>query len=118
MPRYELRTPHSMAVGVAMDGRGVDYNRSCEYEADLPGDLDRLCGGGGDRYGPAAVDLLFVCKFLPRVFADRAQPLSAVTGWDVTGRKCGRPVTGPCWLRSTTSARAGSWKTTDSRTGC
>ncbi|HZZ54112.1 MAG TPA: aldehyde ferredoxin oxidoreductase C-terminal domain-containing protein, partial [Trebonia sp.] len=45
MPGYEPRTLHSMALGLAVNARGADHNRSGAYEADLSGDLDRLDGG-------------------------------------------------------------------------
>jgi aldehyde:ferredoxin oxidoreductase len=96
MPGYEPRTLHSMALGLAVNARGADHNRSGAYEADLSGDLDRL--GGGDAHVAAAIetedraavmDSLILCKFLRGVFTDPftewAALLSAVTGWDVTG---------------------------------
>ena len=96
MPGYEPRTLHSMALGLAVNARGADHNRSGAYEADLSGDLDRL--DGGDAHVAAAIetedraavmDSLILCKFLRGVFTDPftewAALLSAVTGWDVTG---------------------------------
>jgi aldehyde:ferredoxin oxidoreductase len=94
MPGYEPRTLHSMALGLAVNARGADHNRSGAYEADLSGDLDRL--DGGDAHVAAAIetedraavmDSLILCKFLRGVFTDPfgewASLLSAVTGWDV-----------------------------------
>ncbi len=94
MPGYEPRTLHSMALGLAVNARGADHNRSGAYEADLSGDLDRL--DGGDAHVAAAIetedraavmDSLILCKFLRGVFTDPftewAALLSAVTGWDV-----------------------------------
>jgi aldehyde:ferredoxin oxidoreductase len=96
MPGYEPRTLHSMALGLAVNARGADHNRSGAYEADLSGDLDRF--DGGDAHVAAAIetedraavmDSLILCKFLRGVFTDPfaewAALLSAVTGWDVTG---------------------------------
>jgi aldehyde:ferredoxin oxidoreductase len=96
MPGYEPRTLHSMALGLAVNARGADHNRSGAYEADLSGDLDRL--DGGDAHVAAAVetedraavmDSLILCKFLRGVFTDPfaewAGLLSAVTGWEVSG---------------------------------
>ncbi len=96
MPGYEPRTLHSMALGLAVNARGADHNRSGAYEADLSGDLDRLDGGDAhvaaaieteDR--AAAMDSLILCKFLRGVFTDPfaewAGLLSHVTGWDVSG---------------------------------
>jgi aldehyde:ferredoxin oxidoreductase len=95
MPGYEPRTLHSMALGLAVNARGADHNRSGAYEADLSGDLDRL--DGGDAHVAAAIetedraavmDSLILCKFLRGVFTDPfgewAGLLSAVTGWDVS----------------------------------
>ena len=96
MPGYEPRTLHAMALGLAVNARGADHNRSGAYEADLSGDLDRL--DGGDAHVAAAIetedraavmDSLILCKFLRGVFSDPftewAGLLSAVTGWEVSG---------------------------------
>jgi len=96
MPGYEPRTLHSMALGLAVNARGADHNRSGAYEADLSGDLDRL--DGGDAHVAAAIetedraavmDSLILCKFLRGVFTspfdEWAALLASVTGWDVTG---------------------------------
>jgi aldehyde:ferredoxin oxidoreductase len=98
MPGYEPRTLHAMALGLAVNARGADHNRSGAYEADLSGDLDRL--DGGDAHVAAAVetedraavmDSLILCKFLRGVFTDPftewAGLLSAVTGWQVSGEE-------------------------------
>ena len=101
MPGYEPRTLHATALGLAVNARGADHNRSGAYEADLSGDLDRL--DGGDAHVAAAVetedraavmDSLILCKFLRGVFTDPftewASLLSAVTGWDVDGAELRR----------------------------
>ena len=49
LPGYEPRSLHAMALGLAVNARGADHNRSGAYEADLAGDLDRLDGGAGAR---------------------------------------------------------------------
>jgi aldehyde:ferredoxin oxidoreductase len=98
MPGYEPRTLHAMALGLAVNARGADHNRSGAYEADLSGDLDRL--DGGDAHVAAAIetedraavmDSLILCKFLRGVFTDPftewAALLSAVTGWEVSGEE-------------------------------
>ncbi len=106
MPGYEPRTLPAMALGLAVNARGADHNRSGAYEADLSGDLDRL--DGGDAHVAAAVetedraavmDSLILCKFLRGVFTEPfeewASLLSAVTGWDVDGaelRRTGRRI--------------------------
>jgi len=95
MPGYEPRTLHAMALGLAVNARGADHNRSGAYEADLSGELDRL--DGGDAHVAAAIetedraaimDSLILCKFLRGVFTDPfrewAGLLASVTGWDVS----------------------------------
>jgi aldehyde:ferredoxin oxidoreductase len=94
MPGYEPRTMQSMALGLAVNARGADHNRSGAYEADLKGDLDRVRGTGDhvraaieteDR--AAVMDSMILCKFLRGVFTEPfdewAGLLSKVTGWDV-----------------------------------
>ena len=101
MPGYEPRTLHAMALGLAVNARGADHNRSGAYEADLSGELDRL--DGGDAHVAAAVetedraaimDSLILCKFLRGVFTEPfeewAALLSSVTGWDVDGAELRR----------------------------
>jgi aldehyde:ferredoxin oxidoreductase len=96
LPGYEPRTMQAMALGLAVNSRGADHNRSGAYEADLSGDLDRLAGGAAhvaaaieteDR--AAVMDSLILCKFLRGVFSEPfeewAALLSAVTGWEVDG---------------------------------
>jgi aldehyde:ferredoxin oxidoreductase len=96
MPGYEPRTLHAMALGLAVNARGADHNRSGAYEADLSGDLDRL--DGGDAHVAAAIetedraavmDSMILCKFLRGVFndpfAEWAALLASVTGWGLTG---------------------------------
>jgi aldehyde:ferredoxin oxidoreductase len=93
MPGYEPRTMQAMALGLAVNSRGADHNRSGAYEADLSGEHDRLAGGAAhvaaaiateDR--AAVMDSLILCKFLRGVFHDPftewAALLAAVTGWD------------------------------------
>src|SRR2546430_2548373 len=101
MPGYEPRTLHAMALGLAVNARGADHNRSGAYEADLSGDLDRFAGGDAqvaaaieteDR--AAVMDSLILCKFLRGVFREPfeewAALLSAVTGWDADGAELRR----------------------------
>jgi aldehyde:ferredoxin oxidoreductase len=98
LPGYEPRTLQAMALGLAVNARGADHNRSGAYEADLAGDLDRLAGG--DAHAAAAIetedraavmDSLILCKFLRGVFADPwpewAALLTPVTGWDLDERE-------------------------------
>src|SRR5215831_15440397 len=101
LPGYEPRTMHAMALGLAVNSRGADHNRSGAYEADLSGDLDRFAGGDAqvaaaveteDR--AAAMDSLILCKFLRGVFREPfeewAALLTAVTGWDADGAELRR----------------------------
>jgi aldehyde:ferredoxin oxidoreductase len=94
LPGYEPRTLQSMALGLAVNARGADHNRSGAYEADLSGIHDRLNGGESHVAGAietedraAVMDSLILCKFLRGVFADPfpewATLLNLVTGWDV-----------------------------------
>jgi aldehyde:ferredoxin oxidoreductase len=95
LPGYEPRTLQAMALGLAVNSRGADHNRSGAYEADLSGSVDRL--HGGDPHVVAAVatedraavmDSMILCKFLRGVFTNPfpewAALLAPVTGWDVT----------------------------------
>ncbi|MGQ0623689.1 MAG: aldehyde ferredoxin oxidoreductase family protein [Sporichthyaceae bacterium] len=94
LPGYEPRTMQTMALGLAVNSRGADHNRSGAYEADLSGAVDRLEGGLAhvaaaiateDR--AAVMDSMILCKFLRGVFTDPftewAALLRAVTGWDL-----------------------------------
>ncbi len=94
LPGYEPRTLHAMALGLAVNARGADHNRSGAYEADLSGEHDRLNGGAahvaatiGTEDRAAVMDSMILCKFLRGVFVDPftewAALLSMVTGWDV-----------------------------------
>jgi len=94
MPGYEPRTLQSMALGLAVNARGADHNRSGAYEADLSGKLDRFSGGEAhvlaavDTEDRAAVmDSMILCKFLRGVFDEPfpewAGLLRSVTGWDL-----------------------------------
>ncbi len=96
LPGYEPRTLQAMALGLAVNARGADHNRSGAYEADLSGRHDRLSGGSphvaaaiGTEDRAAIMDSLILCKFLRGVFEDPfhewAHLLSSVSGWDVDG---------------------------------
>jgi aldehyde:ferredoxin oxidoreductase len=95
LPGYEPRALQTMALGFAVGSRGADHNRSGAYEADFSARADRLNGSPEsarlaveteDR--AALIDSLILCKFLRGVFADlyaeAAELLASVTGWDVT----------------------------------
>ncbi len=94
LPGYEPRTLQAMALGLAVNARGADHNRSGAYETDLSGDHDRLAGSNAHVRGAiqtedraAIMDSLILCKFLRGVFndplAEWAKLLNTVTGWDV-----------------------------------
>ena len=101
LPGYEPRTLQAMALGLAVNARGADHNRSGAYEADFSDRLDRL--HGGEEHARAAIatedraavmDSLILCKFLRRAFDEPfpewAHLLRAVTGWDVTAAELER----------------------------
>lgn len=94
LPGYEPRALQAMALGLAVNARGADHNRSGAYEFDLSGVHDRLAGGEPHVAGAietenraAVMDSLILCKFLRGVFTDPfpewARLLNMVTGWDV-----------------------------------
>jgi aldehyde:ferredoxin oxidoreductase len=95
LPGYEPRALQAMALGFAVGSRGADHNRSGAYEVDFSEKADRLHGSAEsarlavdteDR--AALIDSLILCKFLrgvfPDLFAETAELLGYVTGWDVT----------------------------------
>lgn len=95
IPGYEPRALQTMALGFAVGSRGADHNRSGAYEVDFSARADRLHGSPEaaalaaeteDR--AALMDSLILCKFLRGTFADLfaegAELLARVTGWDVT----------------------------------
>jgi aldehyde:ferredoxin oxidoreductase len=94
LPGYELRTLHAAALGLAVNARGADHNRSGAQQADLDGQVDRF--GAGAEHVAAAIeaedraavmDSLILCSFLRGVFEEPfpewAALLAAVTGWDI-----------------------------------
>ena len=95
IPGYDPRGLQTMALGFAVGSRGADHNRSGAYEVDFSQAVDRF------NVGPEAavlaietedkaalMDSLILCKFLRGVFtdffADSAEMLQLVTGWNVT----------------------------------
>ena len=95
IPGYDPRGLQTMALGFAVGSRGADHNRSGAYEVDFSQAVDRF------NVGPEAavlaietedkaalMDSLILCKFLRGVFtdffADSAEMLHLVTGWNVT----------------------------------
>ncbi|GAB4157394.1 MAG: aldehyde ferredoxin oxidoreductase [Planctomycetaceae bacterium] len=101
MPGYDPRTLPTMAVGLAVNSRGADHNRSGAYQVDFSEK------NSGAAIGPeqisaaieiedeaAILDSLILCKFLRGVFENRfaemAAMLNLVTGWDVTAEELGQ----------------------------
>ena len=127
LPGYEPRTLHAMALGLAVNARGADHNRSGAYEADLSGELDRLAGG--DLHVAAAIetedraaimDSLILCKFLRGVFDEPVAGLGGpARARDRLGRRPATSSAAPhaaSWWpsASSTCARAGPAATTAS----
>jgi aldehyde:ferredoxin oxidoreductase len=96
IPGYEPRALQTMALGFAVGTRGADHNRSGAYEVDFSDAVDRrnpdlraatLAVETEDK--AALMDSLILCKFLRGVFddffAEAAEMLNLVTGWDTTG---------------------------------
>ena len=95
IPGYEPRALQAMALGFAVGSRGADHNRSGAYEADFSPQVDRLHGDERSVHlaiesedKAAMIDSLILCKFLRGVFTDlfaeSAELLAKVTGWDLT----------------------------------
>ncbi len=94
LPGYDPRTLPAMAVGLAVNARGADHNRSGAYEADLSGELDRFQPSLRHVHAAietedraAIIDSMILCKFLRGIFDDPltewAHLLRLVTGWDL-----------------------------------
>jgi aldehyde:ferredoxin oxidoreductase len=94
LPGYDPRTLPAMALGLAVNARGADHNRSGAYEADLGGELDRFTPSDahvdaaiGTEDRAAIMDSMILCKFLRGIFEDPfeewATLLSLVTGWSI-----------------------------------
>jgi aldehyde:ferredoxin oxidoreductase len=101
LPGYEPRSLKTMALGLAVSPRGACHNRSGAYEADFSGEVDRLRGDA--RRGvlvaasedfAAVLDSLIVCKFLRKCFTDfyaeAAELLSKITGWNCSSAELQR----------------------------
>jgi aldehyde:ferredoxin oxidoreductase len=95
LPGYDPRAVKTLALGLAVGSRGACHNRSSAYDVDFAGGRDRLrddlprgadAAAAEDR--AAVLDALGLCKFLRRCFddfyAESAELLNLVTGWDVT----------------------------------
>ena len=95
IPGYDPRGLQTMALGFAVGSRGADHNRSGAYEVDFSEAVDRYNVGPESAHlavetedKAALMDSLILCKFLRGVFTDffaeSAEILRLVTGWDVT----------------------------------
>lgn len=84
-----------MALGFAVGTRGADHNRSGAYEVDFSAAVDRRNVGPESAVlaietedKAALMDSLILCKFLRGIFVDffaeSAEVLRLVTGWDIT----------------------------------
>jgi aldehyde:ferredoxin oxidoreductase len=95
IPGYDPRGLQTMALGFAVGTRGADHNRSGAYEVDFSEAVDRR-NVGPEAIPPAIkiedraalMDSMIFCKFLRGVFVDffaeSAEILRSVTGWDIT----------------------------------
>jgi aldehyde:ferredoxin oxidoreductase len=106
LPGYDPRSLKTMALGLAVSPRGACHNRSGAYEADFSGEVDRLHGDAGrgaivaaSEDFAAVLDSLIICKFLRKCFTDfyaeAAEIVGHVTGWDYSGaelRKAGERI--------------------------
>lgn len=101
LPGYEPRALQTMGLGLAVAARGADHNRSGAYEADFSERADRrhltpeaarLAVETEDR--AALLDSLILCKFLRHalgdLYAEAAQMLRLVCGWEVTPQELGK----------------------------
>ena len=95
MPGYDPRGLQMMGLGLAVNSRGADHNRSGAYEADFSAAVNRRHVGPESVYlaiesedRAALLDSLILCKFLRGIFLDlyqeSAEILRLVTGWHVT----------------------------------
>lgn len=98
IPGYDPRGLQTMALGFAVGSRGADHNRSGAYEVDFSEAVDRYNVGPESAHlavetedKAALMDSLILCKFLRGVFedffAESAEILRLVTGWDVTANE-------------------------------
>ena len=94
IPGYEPRGLQTMALGLAVASRGADHNRSGAYEADFSPPTGEVLDNSAiarsaveSENRSALIDSLILCKFLRGVFsnlfAESAELLSLVTGWDM-----------------------------------
>lgn len=98
IPGYEPRALQTMGLGFAVAARGADHNRSSAYEIDIAEGSQRhnlqpsAAAQAVETENRAAImDSLILCKFLRGIFTDlyaeAAQMLQMVTGWDVDAKE-------------------------------
>jgi len=123
MPGYEPRSLKTMALGLAVSPRGACHNRSGAYEADFSGAVDRLAADPGrgalvaeSENFAAVMDSLIVCKFLRKCFTDfyaeAAELLGKVTGWNYTADELKRAGERIHTAKKLFNIREG-WRSTD-----
>ena len=131
LPGYEPRTLQAMALGLAVNARGADHNRSGAYEADLSGRprpprrrRAAVAAAIETEDRAAVMDSLILCKFLRGVF-ERAVPRVGARCWQrspagtSTATSCRRPRGASCSPSArSTSARAGRAPTTRCPSAC
>ncbi len=123
LPGYEPRTMQAMALGMAVNPRGADHNRSGAYDSDLSGEHDRFVGGPAhvaavveaeDR--AAAMDSMILCRFLGGVFdepwSEWADLLNLVTGWQLDAAELQRVAAGIVVAKRAFNLRQG-WQGSD-----
>ena len=112
----------AMALGLAVNARGADHNRSGAYEADLSGD-PRPAWRAASAHVAAAIetedraavmDSLILCKFLRGVFTEPfAEWAAAAVGGAPAGTStvpnCSGPPAGSCWPSGCSTIREG-WR--------
>jgi aldehyde:ferredoxin oxidoreductase len=123
IPGYEPRALQTLALGFAVGTRGADHNKSAGYELDFSERVNRLRGDARSatlavepENRAALLDSLVLCKFLRGAFhdlyAEAAQLLAAVTGWDVTGQELREVAARVVALRKAFNIREG-WMPAD-----
>ncbi len=125
LPGYEPRALQTMALGLAVNTRGADHNRSGAYELDFSDRVDRLRGDARaaalavepeDR--AALIDSLILCKFLrgalDDLYEDGAGMLREVTGMDYSAAELRERAAAIVDLRKAFNVREG-WVPADDR---
>ena len=97
LPGYDPAKLQTLALGMAVNSRGADHNRSSAYEVDFSESVDRLqitrdqVRQAIETENRAAIlDSLILCKFLRKIFDDlfesAGQMLNMVTGQHYTSQ--------------------------------